>query len=379
MTLKIGIDARLTSHGVGRYIEELIKHLALIDKKNQYIIFVSSDDQYDKINSYGGNFKAIKIKSPVFGITGQFLLPAYMSKEKLDVFHATSYPSPVIKKCPLLVTIHDLVCKRNVDFYPPFYGLKKLMARNYYNFMNWYAIKFSSHIITVSEYAKKEIMTFYPGINSKKITVIYNGVSSEFRRASPSEIKKMKRTYKISYKYLLFVGTLNPGKNLIGLIKAFAELKALKENNYKLVVAAKKDSRYPIPLNLIERFDLKEHVILLGYVPMEDLPSLYSVAEILVLPSFHESFGLPIVEAFACGTPVITSNVTALPEIAAGAAFLIKPQDIEGFKSAIMRIISDKTLREKLVEKGYRRSKQFSWGVTAQKVLKEYKNVYQKG
>jgi glycosyltransferase involved in cell wall biosynthesis len=374
--LRIGIDARLTSHGIGTYIEELVKHLALIDKKNEFIVFVPSDQQVNGINTYGDNFRAIKIKAPIFTVAEQFLLPVYISKEKLDIFHATSYPSPIIRKCPLVVTIHDLTYKVNADFYPHFNGLKKIMARNYYNFMNWYSVHFSSHIITVSEYAKKTIMNFYPMIHSKKISVIYNGVSSDFRPSCPAEIKKMKTKFKISGKYILFVGTFNPGKNLIGLINAFAGLKTLREKKYKLIIASKIDPRYPLPLTLIEKVDIKEHVMLLDYVAKEELRSLYSAAEVLVLPSLHESFGLPILEAFACGTPVITSDITALPEIAADAALLIRPHDSEQLRSAIVHIISNKHLRSELVERGYNRIKQFSWEVAAEKVLKIYSHVH---
>lgn len=376
--MRIGIDARLTSHGVGRYIEEVIKHLALIDKKNEFIVFVTSHQQVSKINTYGDNFKAINIKAPIFSLAEQFLLPVSITNEKLDIFHATSYPVPIVKRCPLVVTIHDLVYKVNTAFYPHFNGLKKVVAMNYYNFMNWYSIHFSSHIITVSEHAKKTIMNFYPMIHSKKIAVIYNGVSSDFKPSSPAEIKKMRIKFNISGKYILFVGTFNPVKNLIGLINAFAGSSTLREKQYKLVIASRIDPRYPLPLTLIDKLDIEENVRLLDYVTKEELRPLYSGAEVLVLPSFYESFGLPILEAFACGTPVITSDITAPPEIAADAALLIRPHDTEQLRAAIIHIISNKRLRDELVERGYRRIKQFPWEVAAEKVLKIYNFVHKK-
>ncbi len=364
--MRIGIDARIDAHGIGTYTRALITHLQAIDEKNEYVVFCSSKRQADSYGIVNRNFKPRLIPAPIFSVAEQIYLPYYIKKEKLDLFHSTSYVVPILCSCTLAVTIHDVLCKTNSVFYPPFNGVNFYLARAYYNFMNWYAVRAAKHIGTVSNFAKTEIRYFYPATPEEKITVIYNGVGPQFHRPGPPEIRTIKEKYHINGSYILFVGTLNPRKNLLTLIKAFAELGELRSQHYKLVVAAKKDMRYPAPFQLVEEYSLGSSVLFIDYVSQADLPALYAGAAVFVLPSLHESFGLPIVEAFACGTPVITSNRTALPEIAGNAALLIDPFNVQELKEAILKIISDRTFRNMLVESGLARARSFSWETAAE-------------
>ncbi len=373
--MRIGIDARIDAHGIGTYTRALITHLHTIDEKNEYVVFCSSKQQADSYGFVNHNFKPLIMPAPIFSVAEQIFLPYYIKKEKLDLFHATSYVVPIICPCPLAVTIHDVLCKTNPAFYPPFTGITYFIARAYYNFMNWYAVRAAKHISTVSDFAKTEIMFYYPATPEEKITVIYNGVGSQFYRPELPEINTIKDKYQISGNYILFVGTLNPRKNLLTLIKAFAELGELRDKNFTLVVAAKKDVRYPAPFRLVEEYTLGSSVLFIDYVAQADLPALYTGATVFVLPSLHESFGFPIVEAFACGAPVITSNRTALPEIAGNAALLIDPYNVQEMKEAILKIILDPSLKSTLVEKGLARARSFSWETAAGQTRELYENV----
>jgi glycosyltransferase involved in cell wall biosynthesis len=373
--MRIAIDARFDKHGIGTYTRELIHHLSRIDRENHYVIFCSSKEQSEKYNFSHQNFKSFVVPAPIFSAKEQLYLPYYIKKKKIDLFHATLYVFPIIHPCFLIVTIHDLLCKTNPSFYPPAGGIYYYIERAYYNFMNWYAIRSSKCIITVSDFAKREIVHFFPAIPGKKITVIHNGVGPQFCPGDPWSIEKIKAKYQIDGKYILFTGTLSPRKNLVNVIRAFSDLTSLRDQNYKLVVASKKDSRYPAPFQIVEQLKLKKDVLFIGYVSKEDLAALYAGAEVFVLPSFHESFGLPIVEAFACGVPVITSNLAALPEVAGNAALFIDPHNIAELKESMLRVVSDRAFRNTLIERGFSRVGQFSWTRAAERVLEIYEKV----
>jgi glycosyltransferase involved in cell wall biosynthesis len=241
--------------------------------------------------------------------------------------------------------------------------------------MNWYAIRFSAHVITVSRQAKDEILRFHPEVSADKITVVYNAPGDQFRRSDDVEIESVRRRYGLPVDYLLFVGTFNPRKNLLGAMKAMLECRKHSDWRHRLVVAAKADERYPEIIRFIRENALEGAVQLLGYVDRMDLPALYSGATALLFPSLHESYGIPLVEAFACGTPVIASNTTALPEVGADAALYVSPTDTRDLAQAILRVIADADLRQRLSSAGYRRARQFSWDRAADQVLEVYRRA----
>lgn len=374
--MKIGIDARgLHWPGVGRYIQELIHSLAEVDERNHYVIYFSSNDELESNKFSNQNFESVVLPVPCMSVKEQFLLPLKLLKDKLDLFHATCFVTPVIHHCPLIVTIHDLQLRVNRDWFPPLRGIRKYSARGYYDFMNWNAITYSRKIMTVSNHTRKEILHYFPKIDHK-LTVIYHGVNSSFYPVrSMDVISRVKEKYNIQGKYILFVGTLNKRKNLSRLIRAFSELQGVLRNEYKLVVAAKIDYRYPEPIHLTEQLGMNDQVLFIGYVPAEDLPALYSGSCLCVIPTVHESFCFPVVEAMACGVPVITSNVTSLPEIAGDAAHLIDPYNIEGMKDAIPKVLFNPSIRNELIEKGLSRAKRFSWRTAAERVVGIYEEV----
>jgi glycosyltransferase involved in cell wall biosynthesis len=209
----------------------------------------------------------------------------------------------------------------------------------------------------------------------EKISVIYHGVSADFKPAGITEKARVRARHGLPPDYFLYVGTVNPGKNLIRVLEAFDVLQKTAGWKYKLVAVARTDLRYRDFYRFWESFPGRAGVHLLDYVEKPDLPGLYSGAHALVFPSLHESFGFPLLEAFACGTPVITSNSSALPEIAGNAALLVNPHSVEEITAACRQLTSDAALRQALVEKGFLRIRDFSWRTCAQQTLGVYEGV----
>ena len=377
--MKIGIDARgLHWPGVGRYIRELIYSLAEVDKRNQYVLYFYSREALESIKISNQNFFPVIMPATCMTVREQFLLPVQLIKDKLDLFHATCFVVPIIHHCPLIVTIHDLQLKINREWFPPFHGIRKYIARAYYDIMNWDAVKYSRNIITVSHFTREEILHYFPKVDHK-LSVVYHGINKSFCPIqSPIVIRQIKEKYNITGKYILFVGTMNKRKNLVRVLKAFSNLQRDLDGNYKLVVAAKFDPRYSELIHVAEKLRITDKVLFIGYVPTEDLPPLYSGSDLFVLPSLHESFCFPVVEAMACGVPVITSNVTSLPEIAGDAAYLVDPYNIEEIKKALIKVLFDQSLRRTLIEKGLSRARRFSWETVAKRMISIYEGISRK-
>jgi glycosyltransferase involved in cell wall biosynthesis len=375
--MRIGIDARFLMHGVGRYVEELVSHLPEVDRANTYSVFTSRS--YAEAPSlkhlWAARFQEISGRGSLYSPWAQLRIPYHVIRRGLQLFHATSFPSPLIRCCPLVVTIHDQAPRIDRSRLPFSRGPRAILARRYYDAMNAYALRYSRHIITVSQQAKRDILHFHPGVPPERISVISHGVSTAFRPATSAEQARVRTRHRLPPDYFLYMGTVNPGKNLVRVIEAFEELQKAPGWRYKLVAVARTDERYRKFYRFWERFAGKAGVQLLDYVAKPDLPGLYSAAYALVFPSLHESFGFPLLEAFACGTPVITSDTSALPETAGDAALTVNPKSVEEIVAACRRLASDAGLRQALIEKGFKRARNFSWRKCAEQTLDVYEEV----
>lgn len=374
--MKIGIDARFLMHGVGRYAEELVTHLGGIDGAHTYYVFTSgSYPQAPTLNHlWGSQLREIPGRGSLYSPSGQIRIPYHVARHGLQLFHATSYHSPLIRFCPLVVTIHDQALHLGHDL-PFSTGPRGIMARSYYCGMNAYAVRYARHIIAVSQQAKRDILRFHPLVPPEKISVIYHGVSASFKPANIAEQARVQARHSLPRDYFLYVGTVNPGKNLIRVLEAFDALHKIPGWKHKLVAVARTDARYGDFYRFWKRFPGKAAVQLLDYAEKGDLPGLYSGACALVFPSLHESFGFPVLEAFACGAPVITSSKSGLAEVAADAAVLVNPASVEDIVVACRRLATDAALRQVLIEKGFRRASNFSWPTCAQQTLDVYEGV----
>ena len=301
----------------------------------------------------------------------QIVLPIRLLRLKADVLHAPSFFAPLLCPCPVILTIYDTLYLTQEQHYGDrlFLLYAKLFIKP--------AVKRCALISTISQASRGDILSAF-GIPQQKIHVIYPGVSSRFRPTlDAAEITRVREKYHIASPFFLFVGALEPRKNLPCLLRAFSLfLKASQGGEqYRLVLAGPGGPAFAELQQITHQLGISEQVRFLGYVTDDDIPSLYSAADAFVFPSLGEGFGLPIVEAMACGTPVVTSNVSSIPEVAGDAAVLVDPEDVQALARAMERVVFDDDLRRQLVKKGMERAALFTWPRAAQETEQLYAMV----
>ena len=374
--MKIGIDAHAAERdGTGNctYIRGLLKGLAKIDKINKYILYVT-----DLNHPFYNNFKNIenfqmrilKPKTPVIRTPLSLAMKSF--SDKLDILHV-QYFAPPIHKGSLIVTIHDLAFLHFPESFDRIerFRSKILIPRN---------AQKASKIICGSYFSKNDIAK-HCKLDPAKIEVTYYGAPSYFKpvKNSKGEGKKILSSYGIKNKFIFSLGRINYRKNLDTLIKAYKNLRDRKEINLKLVIGGKKDFLFEEVLKDIKSSGYENDIILPGYIDEIDLPTLFNSAEMFVYPSLFEGFGLPPLEAMACGCPVITSDVSSIPEVMGDAGILIDPQNADQVSNAIHKVISDVGFKEIMINKGLERAKLFNWDKTARETLKVYEKVQKNG
>ena len=379
--MRIGIEAqrlfRPHKHGMDRVVLELILNLQVIDKENEYFIFVKPDQDSSVIKNTP-NFKVVEIPGGPYPLWEQFKLPRIAKAYKCDVLHCTSNTAPYLNKIPLITTLHDIIYMEG--------SLLKLLinkASLYQKFGNLYrriivrkVVKNSRHLITVSNFEKENITSFFK-LKNKNIHAIHNGVNQKFRiKVDSNHLAKVKTKYKLPNNYLLHIANKDPRKNTKRILIAFNKFSKTAPIKHKLLMLGCKDADLKIVLNEIGALDLYKNIILTGYVSDEDLPVIYYLSKLFLFPSLREGFGIPIIEAMACGVPVITSNTSSMPEVAGDAAHIIDPNKTEEIYNGMIKIISDDKYKKELIQKGLIRSKQFSWNSMASQVLELYKHLY---
>lgn len=372
--MRIGIDIRsliFTQAGISTYIHNLIKALGEIDKRNKYILFCHAKSQYNWAK-YGNISEKVLRLPHIKSLTGRIweaiLVPRAIASMKIDIFHGPSFTLPSKKPCKFIVTIHDLTFKR-------FPELVTKRAVSYYNAHIQSAIKKADRIIADSYNTKEDLMILY-GVGSDRVEVIYMGIDKDFRVIEDKKkLKEVKDKYGLPKKFILSVGTIEPRKNLRRLIEAYYQLREKGLIEHSLVIAGQKGWLYENVFEAVKRLKLEQEVIFTGYITRDDLPMIYNSADLFIFPSIYEGFGLPALEAMACGIPVITSNISSLPEITGDAALLINPYDVEAIAKAMERVLGDDGLRKELVKKGLKHARRFSWQDSAKKTLMAYREV----
>lgn len=360
--MNIGIDIRSTlkkKTGIGYYTLNLINHLAKIDTKNQYFLYseISPFNKGKKVPPLPGrNFKYL---------INRLRLPPAWALRNLDVFHTSSYDLCKPKKTRLVLVIHDVIHKAYPLGHTPQTNEKvgESLAR---------ILPQADRIIVPSSTTRKDLLRFYD-IAQDKIRLVYPGVNQGklSLNSNYSEDKKvlLKKRYNINGPFILYVGTLEPRKNIEGLIEAYKRLSNDYDIKHQLVITGMKGWLYERIFDLVEKWRLKETVIFTDYVAREELRILYGSADIFVYPSFYEGAGLPILEAFSYGLPVVTSKVSAVAEIAGNAALLIDPYKSEEITQGILKIINSSDTRAKLKQKGLNRAGEFQLNVATKKTL----------
>ncbi|MEA3345889.1 MAG: glycosyltransferase family 1 protein [Chloroflexota bacterium] len=365
--MRIGIDARLIYYskvGISQYTLRLIQGLAEIEQKDEFLILRDRRDSLTITDN--DDFERIDLWTPSHHRFEQLGLRFELSSLGLDLLHSPDFIPPFHRNFKSVITIHDLAFL----LYPHF--LTQDSAR-YYGQINQ-AVKSTDHIIAVSESTKQDTIRLL-GVPESKITVIYEAANPIYRPMDKDKAKAyVGSTYGLE-EYLLFVSTIEPRKNLPTLLHAFRILQDQYKIKAKLAIVGRKGWLSEEISALVEKLQLKEGVRFLGRVPLEDLVRLYNGAQALVHPSFYEGFGLPPLEAMLCGTPVICSDVSALPEVVGDAALLVSPEEVSEWTVAMHQVLHDQELRAEMRAKGYKRAECFSVEKTARQTLEVYKRI----
>ena len=368
--MRIAIDVRkLHDFGVGTYVRNLVRWLARLDQESEYVLLCRREDCED-IEQLGHNFRPMPDRSANYSIAEQFTVPLDLARARADLFHAPHYVLPALTPCRSIVTIHDCI---HLVF--PQHYLPGRLTRSLARFTFWHAANRSARVLTVSEASKRDILRFF-SIPSDKVDVIYNAIDDRFSLPpDDAQMTRVRDRYQLHDRFLLYAGNVKPHKNVERLIDAFARLRQDGFGDIKLLITGSEVSRYATLRHAVHRYNLHKHVRFLGFLTTDTLATLYHLADAFVFPSLYEGFGLPPLEAMASGTPVLTSNVSSLPEVVDDAALLVDPYDPKSIANGMRQILSDDALRERLVSRGRTRAACFSWEESVKRVLTIYRQV----
>ncbi len=366
--MRLGIDARLVYYhqaGISRYCLQLMRALAEVDKEDHFTILQSRRDHRQLVDQ--ANFQARPLWTPSHHRFEQYLLALELRLCPLDVLHSPDFIPPFRRRCRSIITIHDL----GFLLYPQ--SLTKSSAR-YYGQIDQ-AVRNTDHIIAVSESTRRDIVRLL-GVPEHKITVIYEAPRRFFHVLPDVDVRpRLRKRFGLERDFVLFLGTIEPRKNVPTLLSAFQQLLGHYHPEVDLVVAGAPGWLTDEVSGLVGRLGLSGRVHFLGRVSDEEVVWLYNATRMLVLPSFYEGFGLPPLEAMACGAPVVVSDVSSLPEVVGDAGLLVDPTDADQLTVAIWRLLSDEALRQELIGKGFRRAACFSWERAARETLELYRRV----
>jgi glycosyltransferase involved in cell wall biosynthesis len=367
--VRIGIDARkLHDFGIGTYIRNLVRQLARMDHETEFVLLCRPED-VEGIQSLGENFRPVVETAGNYSIAEQIKLPLALQREGVTLFHAPHYVLPRLIGCKSVVTIHDCIHLMFPQYLPG------RLAHVYARTSITTAARRADRIITVSESSKRDILK-YVDVPPDKIDVIYNAYDQRFAvEPREEDVVRVRERYQLHDEFVLYAGNIKPHKNLERLIDAFHRVRQRGLDHLKLVLIGDDISKYASLRRAVHRNQLHKYVRFLGYLPEETLAVMYRLAGVFVFPSLYEGFGLPPLEAMAGGTPVVTSNVSSLPEVAGDAALLVDPYDPEAIAEGIYQVLTDEDLRRSLRQKGLARARQFSWESAVRRVRDIYVQV----
>lgn len=365
--MKIAFDLRrIGNPGIGRYMKGLAEAVIRAAPENDYLLIVPSGFR-DEIGAERKNVRRVTSHAKCYSIREQIELPRLLVREKIDLLHSPHFNVPVFRPCRLVVTIHDVIyleCSQD---------LPSAIGKLYYRGMISAAVRFADRVITVSEFSRKDIIRHLK-IAPEKIEVIYPGLDPGFGCAPEDCTRAVRLKYGIAGKYILYTGIFRPRKNHAGLIRAFRHFLDRGEQA-QLVIAGPLDGSASELRQLVSEIGLNGKVVFTGFVKEDDLAALYSGARVYACPSLYEGFGFTVIEAMACGVPVVCSPFTSLPEVACDAALYADANSAQDFGHALWEAFRDASLRASLVERGLNNVRRFQWNSTATRVLEVYDSV----
>ncbi|MBQ8672531.1 MAG: glycosyltransferase family 4 protein [Bacteroides sp.] len=372
--MKIGIEAqrifRPDKHGMDFVILEVLRRLQCQNDGHEYYVFVAPGE--NRCLSDSEHLHVVEVKCPTYPLWEQWALPRAVRRTGVDLLHCTSNTAPLYCPVSLVLTLHDII----------FLQAEKPRGMSAYQQMGWYyrrwnvprVINRCKRIITVSRTEHGHIVQRFPQLEGR-LSVVHNGYSDCYRPLPSSETVQRTLKYLPEAHYLLCLGNTDPRKNVCGILRAYQSYLKHSSERLRLVITG---LRREYAEELMKAHDIEVEagqLVFPGYVPGEDLPALYNGARVFLFPSLQEGFGIPVLEAMACGTPVITSNCSSLPEVAGTDALLVNPHDSEEIASALLRLEHDDTLCRQLAAYGLEHVKQFSWRHTAEAYSQIYKEV----
>lgn len=375
--MRIGIDytaAVRQRAGIGRYARSLIRALARRDHENDYVLLSAGKEPDAEPWPANFSLRALPVTDRHLSILWQKLrlpLPVEWLTGRLDLFHSPDFVLPPVRKARTVLTIHDLSFLRHPECSSPAL-LEYLMS----------AVPRSvarADLILADSQSTQHDLIELMGMDPARIRVVYPAVDDTFARSNQAGVAAVRARHDIGGPYILSLGTLQPRKNYVRLIEAFRILKDTSDIPHRLVIGGGPGWLYEPIYETIETLGLQDEVRMLGYVDEGDLPALYTGADVFCFPTLYEGFGIPVLEAMACGTPVVASNTSSLPEAAGDAALLMSPTDTEAMAEALGRAITDTDLREHLIQSGLVQCQRFSWSDSARDLHMAYMDLLHGG
>jgi len=379
-SVKIAIDIRrMTEFGVGTYIRNVVRTLGRLDHENEYLL-IGSPARVEEIGALPPNFHSVPLTAPERSLQGYREFRMALKGLGCDLVHVPNlFSVPRALPCPYIMTVHDMLehmsrAREQSGFWR---SLHFQLTRR--------VLRGAARIFAVSNFTKTEIEKLFE-IPADRIEVVYNAIDERFLHghASAADRELIAQRYQVTYPFLLYAGRISPHKNVVRMIEAFSALKSALERDQmypdlKLIIIGDDLSGNPDLRRTVVRSGVQNDVRFLGFVPIEVLRIFYDEAKIFVFPSLYEGFGLPPLEAMAHGTPVVTSNVSSLPEVVGSAAVLVNPENVFEIMRALHRVLTDQALRDRLKERGYQQTAKFSWETSVRRILETYHQVADAG
>jgi glycosyltransferase involved in cell wall biosynthesis len=377
-SVKIGIDVRrMTEFGVGTYIRNVVRSLSRLDRGNEYFL-IGPPDKVKEIGALPPNFHSVSILAPDRSVQGYREFRSALKGLHCNLVHIPNlFSVPRFLPCPYVMTVHDMLehlsrARQQTGFWGAWHlQMTKRVLRG------------AARIFAVSNFTRMEIEKLFQ-IPTNHIEVVYNAIDERFLHghADAADREFIAQRYQVTYPFLLYAGRISPHKNVVRMIEAFSALKTELEKealypDLKLIIIGDDLSGNPDLRRTVVRSGVQHDVRFLGFIPIEVLRIFYDEAKIFVFPSLYEGFGLPPLEAMAHGTPVVTSNVSSLPEVVGNAAVLVNPENIFEISRALFRVLTDKALRDRMKERGTKQAARFSWDSSVRRVLDVYRQVAQ--
>ena len=379
-SVKIAIDIRrMTEFGVGTYIRNVVRTLGRLDCENEYLL-IGPLAKVQEIGPLPPNFHTVPLSAPERSLQGYREFRTALRRLDVNLVHIPNlFSIPRGLPCPYVMTVHDMLEHMS-------------RAREQSGF--WRSLHFqltkrvlggAAHIFAVSKFTKSEIEKLFE-VSPDRIEVVYNAIDERFLHGHATEADRdlIARRYQVTYPFLLYAGRVSPHKNVVRMIEAFSALKTELERDgtypdLKLIIIGDDLSGNPDLRRTVVRSGVQNDVRFLGFIPIEVLRIFYDEAKVFVFPSLYEGFGLPPLEAMAHGTPVVTSNVSSLPEVVGNAAVLVNPENVFEIMRALHRVLTDQALRERMKERGYQQATKFSWDKSVRRILEIYRQVANNG